>query len=517
MVGVLIPNLLIKPLLVLAWFATILLMGVLLIYIFIIVKNRNLIQPIAIYSLTSAGYVVGSLFLLMGGQSRSLSYFVDNGNLPYFMMSLLNALIGVICFGVAYFYILNRGTSRSITSLAIFRGQPIYLGRLRLVVIILYIFGFVGYILLVETLGGLFYLVGHINQTDLHTGNGYYRLWFQFMQAANFVWLAYDINASRRILFWFMVGINLFCLTTLGAAAPVILFITSIIALMMHRMEILNPKSIGLWATKLIRSSLIVGVIVFIALIGRVAWRESSSSAYRSTGSLDLPLILERAIFYTQQEDYLASTVFGGANLASIEALSTVVEAVPDKLPYLNGETLYSVILAPVPRALWPNKPASSTGLLLKRSLSNSSAQSGGVPPTWIGELYLNFGSFGVIIGCLLFGYISANITRWYYAHAGNALALLIFVQYSVSFTFYLTKVEFKTALNRGLTPVFTFLIAYFILKAFNSFQRPYNQKVNLLNKIYDGSEEGAVAKEGIYRQNNRVRSQRSQISFKYE
>ncbi len=78
---------------------------------------------------------------------------------------------------------------------------------------------------------------------------------------------------------------------------------------------------------------------------------------------------------------------------------------------FLDGETLEYLGYALIPRFLWPGKPAIAKGawfalrigqarILPDGRISNS------VNMTIPGELYLNFGPLGVVLGCLLFGAI---------------------------------------------------------------------------------------------------------------
>lgn len=67
-----------------------------------------------------------------------------------------------------------------------------------------------------------------------------------------------------------------------------------------------------------------------------------------------------------------------------------VVDSVPDDLPYAYGSTMARYVLAPVPRAVWPDKPAISEGVTIGRKVYG--LERTGIPPGLTGELVWNFG-----------------------------------------------------------------------------------------------------------------------------
>ena len=73
----------------------------------------------------------------------------------------------------------------------------------------------------------------------------------------------------------------------------------------------------------------------------------------------------------------------------------------------------------------------------------------GGVPPSWIGELFFNFHVVGVVLGCLSFGWISARVFLLLGDGGSGALLRVFYVYYLLFFTFNLGKTEFRTAVIR--------------------------------------------------------------------
>ena len=99
--------------------------------------------------------------------------------------------------------------------------------------------------------------------------------------------------------------------------------------------------------------------------------------------------------------DMLLSRFYG------IDAIAVIIEHVRLTGHYLMGSSLAEVLYWFVPRALWPDKPF--TFSFTFGQLFQSYVGWGGeayASTTMFGELYLNFGVFGVIAGSFLFGII---------------------------------------------------------------------------------------------------------------
>ena len=76
---------------------------------------------------------------------------------------------------------------------------------------------------------------------------------------------------------------------------------------------------------------------------------------------------------------------------------------------YAHGETLWDAILALIPRALWPSKPmAAGSGTLVSQYTGIQFAAGTSIGIGQVMEFYINFGTWGIIIG---FAFIGTLIT----------------------------------------------------------------------------------------------------------
>lgn len=132
---------------------------------------------------------------------------------------------------------------------------------------------------------------------------------------------------------------------------------------------------------------LVIFIIIFMGSLREVYnYREEDASS-KIAEDFSVVNILEKVV--------------GNRNMMGVSKTSHIYEAwnSTDKYTYLGGSSLFSWVFAPIPRSIWPEKPQTSIGLNIKEIFGNSEAVArGGVPPTLPGELYMNFGYFGIFL-----------------------------------------------------------------------------------------------------------------------
>jgi hypothetical protein len=429
--------------------------------LYIIVKKENLAQPVVVFSAVAFGYVTSAVFLLSGRQSVTLGYRLGSHNMQYFVEALLYAFLGVVSFQFAYFAARRTRTSNNLDRYRIAESRQVPRGKLTVAILSLSLVGLLGYLLIMSESGGFSFLTSNIIVRAQLIGSNYFRVMLQFLQVAGWVWYVYDPKASRKPLFWLLIGLNLLLLGSLGSRSSVILFILSLLILRLLRSSKNPIPSLARFVGRFWQIA-IVAVLVISVFFGFLAWRRASLAIRVSGGELELSdVVVQLSTFF--EKERLMATLFGQANVAGMEMLSTIVEAVPEKLPLMHGRTLLWAVLSPVPRALWPDKPV-NTGLYLNRILSNPNTITG-IPPSWIGELFLNFNVAGVILGCGLLGLFSAIIYNAFLKNRSRPIAHLLYCAYLVYFLPHLIRTEFKIPLNRLVFYVIAILLAYAIVR----------------------------------------------------
>jgi hypothetical protein len=153
-------------------------------------------------------------------------------------------------------------------------------------------------------------------------------------------------------------------------------------------------------------------------------------------------LILSVFVSYMQVRDSLRPIIWGGGSYSSrIEAtvnafqksiqlfdisnnrhlelldtrlnlnmqLGSSIEYLNKNQTYAGGETLYTALIAPIPRILWPEKPIIAGGSeLVTRYTGRKFADGVSIGIGIVMEMYVNFSTIGVIVG----GYITGTILR---------------------------------------------------------------------------------------------------------
>lgn len=141
-------------------------------------------------------------------------------------------------------------------------------------------------------------------------------------------------------------------------------------------------------------------------------------------------------------------------------------------VPFLNGETIYPLLYAFIPRAFAPDKPdASATGRIFNHKFHISESRATYISISNNGDLYWNFGWTGLIIGMILVGFIMclvASICRLdYHPNLPKFLILLL--------TIYLLVLRFETGLAEAYTYWIRTLVLLLIIHALMPKERKFN------------------------------------------
>ena len=114
-------------------------------------------------------------------------------------------------------------------------------------------------------------------------------------------------------------------------------------------------------------------------------------------------MIQDYRITQERVEETVGTAFFGG-DFGHAYYLRRAMALYPEPHPYLLGQSYYRLLFVPIPRMLWPEKPV-DTQRIFARALDPTLGSRGTtIPPGVVGDLYINFGSFGVF-GMVLWGF----------------------------------------------------------------------------------------------------------------
>jgi hypothetical protein len=119
---------------------------------------------------------------------------------------------------------------------------------------------------------------------------------------------------------------------------------------------------------------------------------------------------------YHKGEGNLMSAGFERAKSAEdgnmLDGFVFLMKVYPQMLPYGYGREHFDILLRPIPRSLWHNKPVG--GYMNKLGLFNAgSSGTTGISPSLFGSFYQEGGWIGIVICSMVYGWVGAWIVRY--------------------------------------------------------------------------------------------------------
>ncbi|WP_336362057.1 hypothetical protein [Halalkalicoccus salilacus] len=324
---------------------------------------------------------------------------------------------------IAYFavllgaYYLYRPPTISLPQRLSLRGRETVLRRIGLGYIMVGLVGFV-YLLWVVTAGNpLLLYTTSVSRSQLFEGLGPVVLIANMTYIGYFLWIL--ATMSRREL----------------PSAAQILTLPVIVGLI----SLLGGRA------AVIRIGIVLAILgYYAALRGFAGYDRSDSTVFRFVQRLHPTThLLLLPVFWTVASVFLIGAQAAGSDESPINALRSadplrivsagvhndtfdnmiaLMEMVPAEMGYQYGAFYLRVILNFIPRAIWPGKPVSTEGGVIRRWAIPEG--SGGLPPGDMGSFYMNAGIPGIIIGAIIYG-VLLKLTYWTLYQNRNLLLTL--------------------------------------------------------------------------------------------
>ena len=184
--------------------------------------------------------------------------------------------------------------------------------------------------------------------------------------------------------------------------------------------------------TRKIRARWIVAGLLLISVIYPVAsfYREFVQAGNRlsSVQVLKDPVgaltLISTFVSQFQPVEYLQQGFEAtGARFDALGITSVILRDTPSIVPFQNGRTIALIPLAYIPRVIWPGKPITTIGTwVTDKYVSVGGAElNTATGPSWIGELFFNFGYIGIIVGMILFG-VYFRFLKSYFFHPSSTI-----------------------------------------------------------------------------------------------
>jgi len=121
-------------------------------------------------------------------------------------------------------------------------------------------------------------------------------------------------------------------------------------------------------------------------------------------------------------------------------AVEMFVTHVGKDKPFKMGETLDQLLYVFVPRVIWSDKPGANSAQTFNREFHLSEDPDTHISPTFLGELYWNFGYMGVVLGMTLFGLIFGFVAKRFDPSTGTSITRVLVIIVTL----------YETALGQG-------------------------------------------------------------------
>jgi hypothetical protein len=407
--------------------------------------KRKIYDPATVFNLATLYYAIKGIPVAWGEQTGPIAF------LPYIYLQEIYPIVvifttlGLISFN--WFYSLTVRKRDDGIAKQVRLEQVLYPNK---GVFFLTLIGLVSFYVLLQSIGSdnvLFFLLNphsraYIADSQRGLGAGFGFFWLYGINSlivASLIWLI-GYGSQRRkpgVGWWLHALMTVWVLFLVSPRANVLSYIISttfIYHLTIAPVKFLTLSGFGF-----------IGVI-YAYLIN--LWR----GIMGRTGQLSLQEgfdELSSRFNFTELATYI-----GGTDLADIRVFVLITHAYGNYLPLKYGETFLRLITQFIPRTLWPNKPydlgTEIVGLYIQGSLS-------GMPPSFLGEMYMNFGYLGVIIGSGILGILLAKL---YINWMLNKTTLMGLLFYAILLPRIFIGVS-STFANVVLTVVIMMIIAY--------------------------------------------------------
>jgi oligosaccharide repeat unit polymerase len=426
-------------------------------------KNAAFYHPFIFILLTIfIGITLRSFYMVYDRSNPDInSFFLRDENITYFLQPTFMLLTGLI------FFIIGYTIAKGKYSLKKFKlyYEPAEWGQKRLMqlTLIYFLIALAGIVLFVRGMGisSIFanfakkrFLDVTPQQSNLAASLSYYRLMAAFIQPLLYIFLLNFLTRKQSILSW--KGFVLIMITIANLFFPIFTSSRSDLLTIFLNAFIVISLTGKLNARILVTVSLAAVLLFAIVTLLRPSKNNSIDTA--NIALLD-PFVFNR-------------------NLLDVSKTSHIINSVPEKIPFQYGGTYLALIYAPIPRTLWPEKPAVSLGKDISHKVYGYSQKNqSGVPPGMPAELYVNFGYTGILVGFFLVGILLKKLYNSFEFEKGilNKNRIVLYVVIIVSITVTL----FGSSINQALLTIVQAYIPLYIALKFISIKKTSSVSVH--------------------------------------
>jgi oligosaccharide repeat unit polymerase len=244
-----------------------------------------------------------------------------------------------------------------------------------------------------------------------YSAQGYLRLASGMCIITGFIGLAYywkSLNKFRKQLF-LIITFTSFSLAMLNAifTSSRAIIVTTLIGIFIF--SYYSKIKFSLF------TKLFVSVILFLILTLMTIYRMAGNKS-----DLSLDIILE---------DYISTPFYLIVNQGGIDLIKTqhMVNFVLENSDYKYGELVSNLLLLPIPRSIWQDKPVNVDTQFGMAVYEASSYGAGAVPPGILGEFFWDFSWLGLLVASFITGFLMGFLDRIFHNNKESIFIKVIF------------------------------------------------------------------------------------------
>jgi len=363
----------------------------------VLCRRVDVLSPVLLFTIyVFIGYVLPIPAFLASVDPVSTSWVNDYGD---FERSLRGALWITIA-GVIGFYLGYAATRDLIPGvrLPVRRQVPRWRDQRLFGMSVLYVAsGLLLFSIGVALIGGPTELLfGLSSRVTLSAGLNYFFYAINLLLVVSLIWWARALSEERLpgVPFWIYTA-SAVALAALQGSKIILFFFTLAMTLVYHVIRRrVSP----------VRLAALVVVFVPVLSLYAIYIRE-----YLVLGELRSIESTEGWLWFL----WLLVTREFASNFVQLQALTLVVDRVPDVLEFQHGQTLLAMLTIAVPSSWYSEKYLTAPGVFTLAIDPDRWVKEGTtLPPGLIGEMYMNFGTTGVVLGLACFGAVFGLIRR---------------------------------------------------------------------------------------------------------
>lgn len=241
------------------------------------------------------------------------------------------------------------------------------------------------------------------------SGQGYLKLLVQLIVLPCTLLVVLLRNPRRSPVFWFVLVLATVMLTLFGSRTNVIFWVWIPVLIVYHYYQ------------KPLRFSGLVSIAAIILVFSAVVLRARMLSSQNMAVSLD-------EVTSSIEVGTVVNSAFTDRS-TFFDVLVWVVDAVPESASPWYGRTYLNLLVAPIPRSIWPEKPVGFTegNIITQMMFGEELGRYHGTPPDLIGLFYMHFLFPGVVLGMFFVGIVHRAVYELLLRQKNNVGMILLY------------------------------------------------------------------------------------------